>query len=157
MKSFRFSLETVLKLKQLREEMVRMTLLQLHARQIAAERDERRLAEVEGGIAQELAENSRSALGAELRFVEDCRTLVREARFAAAESAQKIRARYQSQQAAYASAHRESEILDRLRERQLQSFQLDERRAEQRELDEIHTLRRTGPQLGARQPSITDF
>lgn len=139
----RFALAALLRLRELREEQERARLLAAKAAETKAREDVRRISELRQGAVS--GETDRPGiLSAQIGFVRECCTVLREQEKRARVRQEKAATDCERQERVYRSALLEFKVLDRFRERQLEAFQCEERRREQKTLDEAHVMTHAG-------------
>jgi len=144
--AFQFSLQPVLRLRASFERLERLRLLQL----VAA------IAQLQNEIAAAVreSENARRKLrerlaigssGMEIHFEMACEAARLNYRRALNARLTALRRKHEAQKVAFRMARQKREILENLRERQLQEYQREQARRDQRALDELFLLRRGNP------------
>ena len=142
--AFRFSLRVLLRLQKSVERQQEL-LLQLANAQVAQVTRQieqvERWAQAYGNLqAQELQAGLDAA---ELHFEERCQEVLEDYRKSLAAELLKVKRACAERRAAFEEARRQREVTDSLRERQLQAHRTEERRREQRQVDDLFLLRRS--------------
>lgn len=140
---FRFTLQTILRLRESYERLERMRLLNIAAL-IVKTREEISALETEAVEARMRIGKSlaRGIPAAEMHFELICEKVrAQQKRLLLARLAELERKR-EEQRRAYLSAKQKKEILESLRERQQREYRIEQGRREQITLDEMHLLRR---------------
>ena len=142
--AFRFSLETVLRLKQVAEEREERAMEEI-LRKIAREQQE--LGDL-AAARKRLSEQCEAALrsktsGAELLFVRGQIRALEGRESNARENLAHLVEQRQAQMKVYETAHRNRELLSRMREEQIEYFRRKQALKEQMQMDDIFSCRRT--------------
>ena len=137
---FHFRLAPLLRIRSLREELERERLLRESLKAREAEDRARKLSELRFETREAFLGAQAAFTGSELQFFANCSACSAIAEAGAKRSAAAAAISRDEQRKKYESAHRDSLILEKLRERQLEAFRLQEARAEQKRLDEAHLL-----------------
>ncbi|MGE5111438.1 MAG: hypothetical protein ACM3JB_11310 [Acidobacteriaceae bacterium] len=135
----RFALAALLRLRELREEQERARLLTAKAAEAKTLEDVRRISELRKG-AVSMETDTPGILSAHIGFVRECCTVLREQEKRARDRQEQAATACERQEHVYRSALLEFKVLDRFRGRQLEAFQLEERRGEQKSLDEAYAM-----------------
>ena len=143
---FRFSLSAILHLRKLHEDRERMRLLASQSRLQAAEIELKRIAQLRAQVHLASEHPGLRATGSELNFAYQCTLRLAEAEQLAQYRVRDARRDRDRQSEIYDHARQSSEIIESLREKELDDYKIDERRKEQQLLDEIHTITRSSGQ-----------
>lgn len=137
---FRFSLATLLRIRLLREEQERALLQEAQSKLSSAISEVARLHNLRKQAIETVPPSCVTA--AELQFVRMCGDVVLGAEKNAKQGALDQERRCDEQRKRYSSARMQKEILEKLRDRQKEQYAVEERRQEQRRLDEAYTVTR---------------
>jgi flagellar export protein FliJ len=142
---FHFRLHAVLQLRRLREEQERAKLALFQSRQAAVQIEESRINSLRTESMNASYSGSESPLmGGELHFVKKCLDTLKIVSLGATQAVAKASRLCNEQEEIYRRTRQESEVLEVLREEQFGEFQLLEKRNEQKQMDEVHSLTRSG-------------
>lgn len=139
----RFALAALLRLRELREEQERARLLTAKAAEAEALEDVRRISELRKG-AVSMETDTPGILSSQISFLRECCAVLREQEKRARDRQEQAATACERQEHVYRSALLDFEVLDRFRERQLEALQCEERRREQKSLDEAHAMTHAG-------------
>src|SRR5581483_309571 len=141
--AFRFALGSLLRLRQSIEHQQELLLQKATQAVLSVQRD---IEDVDRRVATILtAEADQLGLGvtaAELQFAELCRSLLREFRSDLEHELGRRQEARQQQSERFQAARRDREVIESLRQRQLQVYRVQENRREQRRMDDLLLLRR---------------
>ncbi len=142
--SFRFNLETVLRLRRSLEERERLRLMELFAQREALRRE---LQELQNARSRGQEQMQESMLGqgvraAEIHFLTALLQANEFCRKSLQSRIEDLQTTIQKQVDLYRSERQKREILESLREEQIRKFRFEQQRREQSQLDELHLLRR---------------
>lgn len=141
--AFRFSLQTILRLRESYERLERMRLLALTAAMGQLKLEIHALDEESAEAQKRMREKLSGGLsGAEMQFETACEKLRAEHRTALEEKLRAAEKMHAKQQTAYRLARQKRRILENLRERRLDEYKREQARREQQQLDEIHSIHR---------------
>lgn len=141
--AFRFSLQTILRLRESYERLERMRLLALTAAVAQLKLEIHALDAESAGAQRRLREKLAGGLsGAEMQFEAACEKLRAEHKKALEEKLRATEKMHAKQQAAYRLARQKRRILENLRERRREEYKREQARREQQQLDEIHSIHR---------------
>ena len=140
--AFRFSLRALLRLRQSYEERERLRLAAVTSRlyQLRSQYEDwkREKQRAEMGLVEIM---KAGMVAVEFHFATASLAAEnRRLKLMLAEIA-KVEQEYQAQQAAYAEARKKCKILERLRERQMEAYQLEQGRREQQQVDDLFAMR----------------
>ena len=146
--AFRFTLQSVLRLRESQERLERMRLLAAVAAVVQVKEEIEALEKESREAKQRLRENLFAGLsGAEMHFETMCEWLRREHRKVLDAKLKEAEAKYAKQQAAFRVARQKRRILENLRERRRAEYLRKQARREQQRLDEAFSM-----QLALRPP-----
>lgn len=155
----RFPLATLLHLRKLREEQEHAKLSAANLKKAKMQQAAERVESLLNDALRVSACGDGSTCGAQMRFVGECCTVLEIHERRAKERAEQAKADALKQEKMYLAAHRDFEMLESFREKQMQMFRMMERRQEQRELDEAHLLvrvQRSGQALPIRTADVAE-
>jgi flagellar export protein FliJ len=139
--AFRFSLQSVLRLRESHERLERMRLLAATAAVVQVKEEIEALEKESREAKRRLRENLLAGLsGAEMHFETVCEWLRREHRKVLDVKLREVETKYAKQQTAFRLARQKRRILENLRERRREEYLRQQARLEQQRLDEMFSL-----------------
>ena len=147
--AFHFSLQPLLRLRKSYERLARQRLEVITHQLAQLQEQSAALRKAQAAAAETLAARMENGLtGAELQFAVDC-SLVREKRqVALTEQMAAVAQQRQSQMVAFRRAQQNRQIVENLRNRQLETYELIQARRDQQQLDDLFLLRLQSKQSG---------
>lgn len=146
---FRFRLDSLLRIRTLREDLERERLLVSQFQMDRSRQTVWERSRVHSETRQGFLDRERMLSGSELHYLQSCLSNQKSSLRLAETELREQEESCTEQRKRYESAHQNAEVLRRLRERRWQSFCEELRRDEQKQMDELFRL---SPKADTRQP-----
>ena len=145
---FHFSLQPILKLRMSYERLERLRLLGLVAVMVRV-REEMAVLEQESADARRRLQQTLGTglAGVELQLEAGCEKLRADRKQALEARLTDLSQKHEKQRLIYLNARQKREILENLRDRKWEEYRREQNRREQRQVDEMHLLHRSGVKL----------